>query len=74
MNDRLHRQSSPCWGHKVTVHIYVEGDITQAAHVSEEVCAWLDESDPCGDPYIETAFVGVMIDEVHDEPKEMMGT
>jgi hypothetical protein len=51
------------WGHKVTVHIYVAGDLERAVDASD--CA-------CGQLLIPTAeFVGVSIDAVQDQPKGM---
>lgn len=49
------------WGHKVTVHIYVAGDIDKAADASDCVL---------GQILVPTAeFVGVSISEVPEKPK-----
>lgn len=57
------------WGHKVTVHIYVPGDLHEAADVSDRIAnADIAEHDP------RIVFLGISISEVQDEPKEMMGT
>jgi hypothetical protein len=62
------RRSSP-WGHKVTVHIYVLGDLAVASDVSHAVvAAGLFDDDE------RVAFMGVSIDNVRDEPKDMVAT
>jgi hypothetical protein len=48
------------WGHKVTVHVYVEGDLSKAADVSD-VYAEVD-----ADPKV--TFVGIAISPVEERP------
>ena len=51
------------WGHKVTVHIFVAGDIGRAADASDCVL---------GQSLVPTAeFIGVSIDAVQEQPKGM---
>lgn len=53
------------WGHKLTVHIYVTGDMQDALDVSEQVCEILVaklDSDPRMD------FMGVGVEEVKNKP------
>jgi hypothetical protein len=53
------------WGHKLTVHVYVKGDLTDAMDVSD-FYAGLDTSD-----HESIRFVGIGVNEVQDEPKGM---
>lgn len=49
------------WGHKVTVHIYVPGDLEKAVEVGEMVLV----------PEARCEFVGTTIDQVTERPKGM---
>lgn len=57
------------WGHKVTVHIYVEGDISNAADVSDVVTEALPFDDDS-----RVVFLGISIDNVRDEPRDQVAT
>lgn len=53
------------WGHKLTVHVYVPGDINTAMDISDLIAS-------VDDPRI--GFMGVGVDEVQDRPFDQGGT
>lgn len=55
------------WGHKLTVHVYVEGNIEKAVDISD-VLAAMDLPEGAVD------FAGVTITEVPEQPKGMDGS